>query len=71
MRVFLSREVPRETLVFVLRCFGAEVSWDRTIFPGDNLFSEEDESITHQIVDRPQITKQYTSRFALFLVFSI
>ncbi|XP_014254746.1 pescadillo homolog [Cimex lectularius] len=62
MKVFLNREVPREPLVFVLRCFGAEVSWDRTQFVGST-FDENDETITHQIVDRPQIDKQYISRY--------
>lgn len=63
MRVFLNREVPREMMVFVLRSCGAEVSWDTTIFPGECLFTEDDESVTHQIVDRPSIEKQYISRF--------
>lgn len=65
LRVFLNREVPRESLVFVLRSCGAEVSWDKTVFPCGALFSEDDETITHQIVDRPQIEKQYISRYFL------
>ncbi|XP_065200788.1 pescadillo homolog [Planococcus citri] len=63
LKVFLSREVPRETLVFVLRCFGAQVSWEETSFPNGHLFSENDESITHQIVDRPKMNKQFISRY--------
>lgn len=63
LRVFLNREVPRESLVFVLRSCGAEVSWDKTVFPCGALFPEDDETITHQIVDRPQIEKQYISRY--------
>lgn len=62
LKVFLNREVPREPLVFILRCFGAEVSWDNTTFPGSTLFTENDESISHQIVDRPHLEKQYISR---------
>ncbi|BES96019.1 Pescadillo homolog [Nesidiocoris tenuis] len=62
MKVFLNREVPREPLVFVLRCFGAEVSWDKTLFVGST-FDETDETITHQIIDRPAIEKQYISRY--------
>lgn len=62
LKVFLNREVPREPLVFALRCFGAKVSWDETTFPEGATFSEIDETITHQIVDRPDLEKQYISR---------
>lgn len=62
LKVFLNREVPREPLVFTLRCLGAEVSWDRTLFVGAT-FDETDETITHQIVDRPSMEKQYISRY--------
>nr|XP_034194756.1 pescadillo homolog [Osmia lignaria] len=62
LKVFLNREVPREPLVFILRCFGAEVSWDKLLFVGAT-FDESDETITHQIVDRPSMTKQYISRY--------
>ncbi|KAK9513025.1 hypothetical protein O3M35_001308 [Rhynocoris fuscipes] len=61
-KVFLNREVPREPLVFILRCFGAKVSWDKTLFVGAT-FDESDESITHQIIDRPSLDKQYISRY--------
>lgn len=61
LKVFLNREVPREPLVFILRCFGAEVSWDKTTFVGAT-FSEDDETITHQIVDRPSVEKKFISR---------
>lgn len=57
----MNREVPREPLVFILRCFGAEVSWDKLLFVGAT-FDENDETITHHIVDRPNMTKQYISR---------
>nr|XP_033321838.1 pescadillo homolog [Megalopta genalis] len=62
LKVFLNREVPREPLVFVLRCFGADVSWDKLLFVGAT-FDETDETITHHIVDRPSMTKQYISRY--------
>lgn len=58
---YINREVPREPLVFLIRCFGGKVSWDRTLFPGAT-FDETDEIITHQIVDRPIISKKYISR---------
>ncbi|XP_015368503.1 PREDICTED: pescadillo homolog [Diuraphis noxia] len=63
LKVFLNREVPREPLVFALRCFGAQVSWDETTFPEGATFPETDETITHQIVDRPDLEKQYISRY--------
>ncbi|XP_015110123.1 pescadillo homolog [Diachasma alloeum] len=61
-KFFLNREVPREPLVFVIRCFGGEVSWDKLSFVGAT-FDENDESITHHIVDRPRMDKQYISRY--------
>ena len=62
LKVFLNREVPREPLVFILRCFGAAVSWDKLLFVGAT-FEESDETITHHVVDRPSMTKQYISRY--------
>ncbi|XP_049867456.1 pescadillo homolog [Pectinophora gossypiella] len=61
-KFFINREVPREPLVFIIRCFGGEVSWDRDHFVGAT-FDESDESITYQIVDRPSMDKQYLSRY--------
>ncbi|XP_046389984.1 pescadillo homolog [Ischnura elegans] len=62
LKFFINREVPREPLTFVLRCFGGEVSWDKTLFVGAT-FPETDETITHQIVDRPAVDKQFLSRY--------
>ncbi|XP_011049826.1 PREDICTED: pescadillo homolog isoform X2 [Acromyrmex echinatior] len=62
IKIFINREVPREPLVFILRCFGGEVSWDKLLFVGAT-FDENDETITHQIVDRPSMIKQYISRY--------
>lgn len=61
-KIFINREVPREPLVFIIRCFGGEVSWDKLLFVGAT-FDEKDETITHQIVDRPSMDKQYMSRY--------
>uniref|UniRef100_A0A182PUX3 Pescadillo homolog n=1 Tax=Anopheles epiroticus TaxID=199890 RepID=A0A182PUX3_9DIPT len=61
LKFYLNREVPREPLVFIIRCFGGKVSWDKTMFVGAT-FDESDETITHQIVDRPSMDKQYISR---------
>ncbi|CRL00586.1 CLUMA_CG013846, isoform A [Clunio marinus] len=61
LKFFINREVPREPLVFIIRCFGGKVSWDKNSFIGST-FDEDDETITHQIVDRPTLGKQYISR---------
>ncbi|KAM3962987.1 pescadillo homolog [Aphomia sociella] len=62
LKFYLNREVPRESLVFLIRCFGGEVSWDKDHFVGAT-FDESDESIAYQIVDRPSMEKQYLSRY--------
>lgn len=62
LKIFVNREVPREPIVFCVRALGGEVSWDKTLFVGST-FDEDDESITHQIVDRPSMEKQYISRY--------
>lgn len=89
LKFFLNREVPRESLAFVIRwansaadtvsvtgakpffnilsvvasprCFGGEVSWDKSIYIGST-YEVTDETITHQIVDRPNADKQYINR---------
>ena len=61
LKFFISREVPRESVSFIIRSCEGEISWDATIFPGAT-YDETDESITHQIVDRPIVDKQYLSR---------
>ncbi|KAL5572778.1 hypothetical protein UlMin_022375 [Ulmus minor] len=58
MKFFLSREVPRESLLFVIAAFGGTVSWEGKAAP----FDENDDSITHQIVDRPIQTRRILSR---------
>ncbi|XP_076845912.1 pescadillo [Brachyhypopomus gauderio] len=62
LKVFLNREVPRESLAFVLRCFGAQVSWDASLCIGST-YDVTDETITHQVVDRPSLEKQYINRY--------
>jgi len=61
-RVFISREVPRDMVTFMLRSFGADVSWCETTGVGAT-FSVDDETITHQIVDRPTVPNQVLSRY--------
>jgi len=45
---WLSREVPRESLEFVIKSFGGKVSWE-----GNG--TENDDTITHHVVDRDQL----------------
>lgn len=49
---FLSREVTRPTLEFVIRSFGGAVGWDPVLGAGSP-FTEDDPRITHHVVDRP------------------
>lgn len=49
---FLSRETPRPLLEFVLRAFGGRVGWTPSQGGGSPI-QEDDETITHVIVDRP------------------
>ncbi|PHT43028.1 hypothetical protein CQW23_17053 [Capsicum baccatum] len=58
IKLFLSREVPRESLLFVIPAFGGIVSWDGEGAP----FKETEQSITHQIVDRPTQGHKFLSR---------
>ncbi|XP_057739279.1 pescadillo homolog [Arachis stenosperma] len=58
LKFFLSREVPRESLLFVIPAFGGIVSWEGEGAP----FQESDQSITHQIVDRDSQGHKFLSR---------
>ena len=49
MVIWLSREVPREVLMLLVRAFGGTACWDGPASP----FAEGDEAITHAVVDRP------------------
>ncbi|XP_062814530.1 pescadillo homolog isoform X2 [Anolis carolinensis] len=64
LRFFLNREVPREPLAFVIRCFGGEVSWDRSVCIGAT-YDVTDPKITHQIGDRPGLEQQVIGRYYL------
>ncbi|KAF8953450.1 mRNA-binding ribosome synthesis protein nop7 [Haplosporangium bisporale] len=59
--IFLSREVPRYSLEFVLRALGAQVGWDRVLGEGSP-FDENDDRITHQVSDRPTQGHRFLSR---------
>ncbi|GAA5897422.1 hypothetical protein JCM5296_004158 [Sporobolomyces johnsonii] len=49
---YLSREVTRPTLEFVIRSFGGRVGWDAVLGAGSP-YKEDDPRITHHILDRP------------------
>ena len=69
-KIFLNREVPRESLVFMIRAFGGQVSWDSNVAPGAT-FNEDDPKITHQICDRPRdsIKMQHIGKIFNLLMF--
>ncbi|CAO2640397.1 Pescadillo homolog [Lemmus lemmus] len=52
LKFFLNREVPREALAFIIRSFGGDVSWDKSLCIGAT-YDITDSCITHQIIDRP------------------
>lgn len=54
---YLSREVTRPTLEFVIRSFGGQVGWDAVLGAGSP-YDENDARITHHIVDRPVVPGQ-------------
>jgi len=62
LKFFIGRECPRESLTFVVRACGGEVSWDAALYI-NSTYTESDETITHQITDRPQTSTQYLSRY--------
>jgi len=49
---FISREVTRPTLEFVVRSFSGRVGWDPVLGAGSP-YKEDDPRITHHILDRP------------------
>lgn len=51
---YLSREVTRPTLEFVIRSFSGQVGWDAVLGAGSP-YLENDPRITHHIVDRPVV----------------
>lgn len=59
---YLSREVTRPTLEFVIRSFGGQVGWDMTTLGGGSpIPDEKDPRITHMVVDRPQLPERLKS----------
>ena len=60
-KVFVSREVPKKSLTLILQCLGATVSFE-SIGDGACSITEDDPSITHQIVDRPTLNRMFVDR---------
>ncbi|KAL3613995.1 hypothetical protein CASFOL_042069 [Castilleja foliolosa] len=58
MKFFLNREVPRESLLFIIPAFGGTVSWEGEGGP----FDESDNTVTHQVVDRSTQGRKLLSR---------
>jgi len=58
LKIFLSREVPRQLLEIMAGAFGAQLGWEGTGSP----FTEADQTITHQIVDRNTQRHLFLSR---------
>ncbi len=61
---FLGREVPRSSVAFVIQALGGKCGWQCA---GDeekiaSPISEDDPSITHQIVDRPSLANMLVDR---------
>jgi len=59
LKFFLSREVPTNSLEFIILCFGGQVLFEEEEKVGN---IENDQSITHQIVDRGSQKRQFLSR---------
>ncbi|GAA6062605.1 hypothetical protein JCM10212_004900 [Sporobolomyces blumeae] len=57
---YISREVTRPTLEFVIRSFGGRVGWDAVLGAGSP-YKEDDPRITHHILDRPVLPSSAAS----------
>ncbi|UPQ97347.1 ribosome biogenesis pescadillo-like protein [Chloropicon primus] len=55
---FLSRETPKESLVFVIKCLGGSVGWDGE----GSTYNADDASITHHVIDRPKVNNAVSGR---------
>lgn len=53
---FLSRESPRPLFEFIIRAFGGRIGWPASSGGGSPV-EEDDESITHVIIDRPVVER--------------
>lgn len=62
LKFFLNRETNIESLTFIIRACRGEVSWDESTADGST-YPVTDETITHEIVDRPDPQQPYLSRY--------
>lgn len=53
---WLSRETSRPIFEFIVRAFGGRIGWPATSGSGSP-YNEEDDSITHVIIDRPPVVR--------------
>ncbi|XP_075915895.1 pescadillo homolog [Petromyzon marinus] len=60
-KFFLNREILREMFTFIIRSFGGQVSWHSSVCIGAT-YPETDETITHQLVDRPNPPQTFINR---------
>ncbi|KAM7542199.1 hypothetical protein Aperf_G00000014911 [Anoplocephala perfoliata] len=61
-RFFFNREVPREVLSVIIRSCGGDCSWDAITGPGAT-YTEDDDRIDYQIVDRPMQNMKSTRAY--------
>lgn len=54
--------LPDSSVGFAGRCFGGQVSWDKSLCIGAT-YDVSNPSITHQIVDRPRVEQQVVGRW--------
>lgn len=62
LKFFVGREVDRQMFSFIIRACGGQVSWHRTVYPLGVLYDVDDQSITHQVVDRSHVPDMQFSR---------
>jgi pescadillo protein len=58
---YLSREVPRNSMEFVIRSCGGQVGWDPILGAGSHI-NENNDRITHHISDRPNPDRSFYGR---------
>eukprot|EP00123_Amoebidium_parasiticum_P009005 comp19149_c0_seq1/m.21824 comp19149_c0_seq1/g.21824 ORF comp19149_c0_seq1/g.21824 comp19149_c0_seq1/m.21824 type:complete len:598 (-) comp19149_c0_seq1:435-2228(-) len=59
---YLSREVPYDSLEFVIRSLGGKVSWFGLSETVPGAATEDTPTITHQVVDRPGAVQKHSGR---------
>jgi pescadillo len=62
MTFFLGREVPKKNLSFIIQAMGGQVGWENVDGLPIPVHSEDDPEITHQVCDRPSVSKFFSDR---------